>query len=430
MDGTCSSLAYINDVEESIPSSNSDFKTRCMIHIDRVRESYANPIKLYRTLGEMESKNLMTFREVDEDKTLSELSQINCHNGQRKLTLSVLEFLAQALKKDKSEGIKTVVYAGASGLAAVVAAKIFERVRFVLYDKQPNTVDLISKSFSDVVIHRSKHDVPDTSKRIVVYQEWFDDDEAFKFSKMKDILFISDVRGDDTSEIEIARDMRAQQRWAVLTGSEAYMFKFRVPYEWSQEIEEAYNDIEHLEIAAKKIGKKFKSPIKKTSSNDGNEIEYLDGEAHIQLYARPKTAELRLIGFKHKNDTYKTRKFNIAEVENKMATFNAFYRSHAMYWYGRHCKTFFSPNNFAGYDAVSEFAIASQCNSLLGRSTTLVSIKSTLSEISAAIDEFITGKTTPEACSIKTGEKARKPSTRFKELLVECGRKKNQLKGK
>lgn len=273
--------------------------------------------------------------------------------------------------------------------------------------------------------------------------EWFDDEEAIKFSKMDGLLFVSDVRGDDTSEEEIARDMRAQQRWAVLTGSEAYMFKFRVPYRWSKDIEQAYSDMNHMVVAAEIAGKKINlvrhetlKKNKKTekpsllllgmikTSEKYDEIEYIDGDAYIQLYARPKTAELRLIG-KRVGDTYKTRMFKVSEIENKMATFNAFYRSHAQFFSGQSKSVYNKNDVFAGYDQIAEFAIAAQCSELVGKSKTLSAIESTRESISSAINEFIDGKSTPEQCSIKTfnlknAKSKVSPSRRLLDLVKDC----------
>ena len=421
MTGTCSTLEFVDNVKRSI--TDIRVVNKSAPHFDAVKESYDFPIKLFRTLKELSGPEPLTFHEIDGNRDLMQMSTINCHNGQRKLALSVIDFLALTTKKAKDP---LVVYAGASGLATVIAARIFPRVKFVLYDKDPRTVQFISKSFKDVVVHRTKHSVPDTSKRVVVYQEWFDDAEALKYSTLKNVLFVSDVRGDDTSEMEIARDMRAQQRWAVLTGSLAYMFKFRAPYDWSPEIQRAYTDTEHLELAAAKAGVTFVAPKnrKKTLSNNTNNssntpaIEYLDGDVYIQLYGRPNTAECRLIGFAPKKK-YKTCRFSVPEIEAKMATFNTFYRSHAKFWYGRHSTSFFK-TSFPGYDAVAEFSIASRCNAVLGRPTTLAGITETTREISKAIDEFIQGKSTPEQCSIKNAEKTRLSTLLTRALVTRC----------
>ena len=408
--GTCSSLEFIDDVKKSLVGSRNAAK--CGPHFDAIEASYSEPIKLFRTLDKFFGPEMITFHEADNDRNLMQLSTINCHNGQRKLALSVIDFLALSTKSVEDP---LVVYAGASGLATVIAATIFPKARFILYDKAHNTVQLISKAFIDIVIHRTKHATPDTSKRIVVYQEWFDDAEALKFSKFKNVLFISDVRGDDTTDLAIAKDMGDQQRWAILTGSLAYMFKFRVPYNWSPEIRRAYSDTDHLVLAAAKSGVKF-TPPKKKNAMGLEDIEYLDGDAHIQLYGRPTTAELRLIGFAPKQ-TYKTRTFCVPEIEAKMATFNAFYRSHARFSYGRHSSSFFK-TTFPGYDAVAEFSIASRCNFTLGRPMTVEGIARTVGEISRAIDEFIEGKSTPEQCSIKSSGKS-KFSTHVTRALVD-----------
>ena len=427
MSGTCSSVEFVSDVEKSIAKGSSIAK-KSKPHFHAIRESYVKPFQLFRTIDEFSGPKMLTFHEANADRNLMQLSTLNCHNGQRKLALSVIEFLAMTTKKLDAP---LVVYAGASGLATVIAATIFRRVRFVIYDKATSTVDFIPEGFEDKVIHHVKHAIPDTSKQVVVYQEWFDDAEAKKFLKFKNVLFISDIRGDDSSKLDIAReleiteDMRAQQRWAILTGSVAYMFKFRVPYLWSPEIRKAYTDTKHLSQAAAEAGVEFKPPTNTNKLLD-DDIEYLDGEAHIQLYGKPNTAELRLIGFAP-NKQYKTRTFSVPEIEAKMATFNVFYRSHVQFWYGRHSASFFKAT-FPGYDAVAEYAVASRCNSTLGRSMTSEGIKKTMQYISTAIDEFIKGKSTPEQCSIMSSEKFGQYSSQLtRTLMNKCKNKKTNI---
>ena len=107
---------------------------------------------------------------------LDVLSVLNCHNGQKKLTLSVLEFLAFSLMKLKcAQNEVIVVYAGASGLASVVAANIFKDVKFVLYDPAPNTVALMPR-FEDKVVYKTPlqgKNTMDTSKQIIIFTDCF-----------------------------------------------------------------------------------------------------------------------------------------------------------------------------------------------------------------------------------------------------------------
>jgi hypothetical protein len=372
-------------------------------------------IRLYRTVDEMQKNApaaMLSYDDLQRLPQLKNLSAINCHNGQRKLTLSVLEFLALSLEKLGSDKPFILVYAGASGLATTVAATLFPpNVRFVLYDKAPNTIELISAKFKaeHVAIHTVKHAVPDTSRRVVVYREWFDDAEALKFAAMQgvtNVLFASDVRGDATDELSIAKDMCDQARWAVLTGSLAYMFKFRIPYEWTPEIRRAYDALPgDLRDAASRVpGATTASQAQPRSSSSSSSITYLDGEAYIQLYGRPNTVELRLIGFPKlttKTKTYACRTISRNATEDAMATFNTFYRSHAAFWFGRHSHTFFKAS-FPGYDAVAEFCIASRVNSVLpGKGSSMEELRETITSMSDIISRFIQDKSTPEACSVR-----------------------------
>ena len=431
--GTCSSIEYLDKIASSISNDAGiprELRAKALLHVAQAKASSAAPVKLYRHLNEYPTELPdLTYGEVRRTRQLRDLEVFNCHNGQRKLTLSVLEFLAESLKKVPSSKQVLVVYAGASGLATTIASTLFPEIKFVLYDKMPNTVDLISKSFRDIAIHQQKHAVPDTSKKIVVYQAWFDDVEALKFSRLSDafeVLFISDVRKDDTSELAIANDMRDQQRWAVLTGSSAYMFKFRIPYEWSPEIQKCYLDVGHMEAAVKQVGHKLALPKVGNSSSSSNNITYLDGDPFIQLYGRPNTAELRLIGFPKVSNkgvkTYNMSAYDGAEIENKMATFNCFYRSHARFWHGRHSPSFFA-TTFPGYEVVGEFAIASRCNQVMGKKQTIADLRETLDVLQRAISQFIAEKATPEQCSIKTSRKSKHVSAAATDQIAACARR-------
>ena len=405
---------------------------------------------LFRTVGDFvgamtaDSLRPLSYDEVQRLPVLQNLSAINCHNGQKKLAMTVIEFLAVALKDlslEASDDV-VVVYAGASGLATVVAATVFPRVTFVIYDKDPSVVQLISKKFEDIKVHTVKHPTPDTSSHVVVYREWFDDAEARKFSAMKGkkVLFISDVRGDDNYEIAISRDMRDQQRWAVLSGSLAYMFKFRVPYlspdraSDTATIMGAYSDTSHMSAAAEGTGATFESCNKRRSrsrtscrrkscrrSRTADTIEYLSGCAYIQTYGRPLTAELRLIGFAKEVDgkrVYSSANYSIRAIEDAMATFNAFYRSHAAFKFD--LSHDFFKDRFPSYEAVAEFEIVMRCRAALGESFSIDGIKSTLDSVALAVDEFITDKATPEQCSVRTSKTTRTRTDIAKKYIDKC----------
>lgn len=258
MAGACSTLEFIEDVRKNL----GDDVERFGPHFDRVIASRrpGEELPLCRTIAEfvtqMSNNGLASYNAIEAAHELANLSAVNCHNGQRKLTVSVLEFIAKAYSRlsaawsQQQQQRPLVVYAGASGLATVIAATIFPGVDFVIYDKADNTTKLIPKNYPKDMheIFTEKHAVPVTSKRVIVYSEWFDDEEALKFSKFdRPIWFISDVRINPV-ESDIAHDMRNQQRWAVLTGCDAYMFKFRLPYD--VDMDHVYTDIDHMLEAA------------------------------------------------------------------------------------------------------------------------------------------------------------------------------------
>ncbi|GAX85153.1 hypothetical protein CEUSTIGMA_g12571.t1 [Chlamydomonas eustigma] len=176
------------------------------------------PLKLFRTLEDFRTitgSSSLTFKELSEkDSVMARLAQKNCHAGQKKLTMSLLEFLGQSTSRGK-----VLVYPGASGLAVAIASLVFPDIRFIIYDPHPNTVGLIPREIlrTSIGVRYVKSKNPMSSfgegQRIVVYTKgagWFDDEEASKYAGHK-ILFVSDVRVDNT-ETKIAEDMRNQQR--------------------------------------------------------------------------------------------------------------------------------------------------------------------------------------------------------------------------
>jgi hypothetical protein len=387
----------------SRPEANTSYK-----HIESAIGSYEHPIRLFRTVDEFVkyssgvTSDSLTYADMnDKLPELDNMTAFNCHHGQKKLVMSLLEFIADALKTLRTpEEELTVVYPGASGLAVSVAATIFQRARFVLYDPAPNTTELIPESKRHMFsVFRTKHaKIPMQANRVIVYTEkagYFDDAEALKFADVPNVLLVSDVRM-VRIEQKIAEDMRNQQRWILLSGAVAYMVKFRIPYKWNASIKSCY-DLRNITT----IEPKRKIVI----LDDGHpkELQYLDGGLYIQLYPKQKTAELRLIGYAPKN-VYKIRNYKIGEIEDALALFNAVYRSHACFKTGRHSASFFT-DKFPSYEKVAEYDIALRILASIGGAKKSDDVMALLSIIESSVDSF---KTSMEKCVRVTNEKVKR----------------------
>ena len=418
--GTCSSIAILDSISLKLARKGLDTMKK---HVDVARSSYDEPLKLTRTVEEfvefvekIDAKHL-TYQEILQNK---ELTLFNCHHGQKKLVMSLLEFVAEALKALKvPQRDLIVVYPGASGLAVAVAMSIFKEVTFYLYDPAPNTVDLIpANRRSEFSICRTKASRIEKRDRVTIFTDkagFFDDAEALKFAAFPNVLLVSDVRMVNR-EVKIAEDMRNQQRWAVLCGAVGYMFKFRIPYQWNAEIADCY-DVRHL----KNANPAAKIQIVKSS---GSGIPYLDGRLFIQLYPKATTAELRLIGFAPKQLSYKVKTYDVKEIEDALALFNAVYRSHAVYKAGRHSGSYFRERDlFPGYEVVAEYEIATKIQSALGGSKTVEMLDSIIREIDKNLVQYRLGM---ESCVKRTFDVDRTPEERKSSNVVarairDCG---------
>lgn len=394
----CSSPEFLRDIEARLAGDRPDVAA----HVRAALDSHTQPMQLFRTLDELDAlfarENLPPpppYESMAADSRVRALSAVNCHNGQKKLVLSVLEFLGVVLADSPPPpgSADVVVYAGASGPAAAVAAAVYPGLRILLFDPAPNTVALMPPVARRVVrtafgpggaaaAVREALDPESPDLQVFTGEAGFFDDgvaQAIAASAKGHhrILFISDVRA-DASEPAIVRDMINQQRWAVLCGAAAYMFKFRAPYAWSDDVQRAYakaarelGDLAVPELpAARDLGP---AP---PAAPPGRRFRYLAGRLHLQLYGRPTTAELRLIGQPRHvaglasgqaagqvaghGVEYAMQDYSVPGIEDRLALFNAVYRSHA---------AFAMPGRlpvvrgaFPSYELAAEHAIVDLCS--------------------------------------------------------------------
>jgi hypothetical protein len=364
-------------------------------HVNRAIRSYdvPFPIQKFRTLEDADIPSSVKYEHIKRSPTMRKLTVTNCHDGQRKLTMALLEFVAVSLNRLECDAKDVIlVYAGASGLASAVASSMFPGLRMILYDPAPNTLSHMPVAFEDKAVFRDTFRVHPSlyaGKKLAIFTGragWFGDDVAvyckdtiLPHSKAKHLLFTSDVRK-DLGELDIANDMRDQMRWTMLIGCSSYMHKFRLPYlddPTSPSILRVYRDLSDLppnlftyDRTDNNGGENNRNNRQPPSHLSTTRIPYLDGNLHIQLYGRQRTAELRLIGFAASNDIgpstlstnrYALRDFEIESMEDKMATFNAIYRGHARFSYG---DDYIAPREQylpASFEVVSEHHVISQC---------------------------------------------------------------------
>lgn len=169
------------------------------------------------------------------------------HRAQWKLLGNELLVLSRAGLLDTEVN---VVYAGAApGHHLADSLRLFPKARWHLYDT------------TDVVV---------TDPRIKFYKQLFEDADAVRWSSVKNVVFISDIRSvgalnAEKYEIEggVSNDMIMQQRWVEIIRPLVACLKFRLPY-----------------IAG------YRPNIS---------VEYLPGELYVQPYARGSASEGRLV---------------------------------------------------------------------------------------------------------------------------------------
>ena len=150
-------------------------------------------------------------RRKDEEK-------LSIHWGQRKLLLTLVQFLTLFWNPKKTPK-PIVVYAGAApGTNIKTVSMLFPEIEFHLYDPSPFKIK--------------------NSDKIHIYQQYFTDDDAKKWSGRNDVYFVSDIRTADytkaknldENEDQIMKDMEMQMRWfAIINPVEGHL-KFRPPY--------------------------------------------------------------------------------------------------------------------------------------------------------------------------------------------------------
>eukprot|EP01028_Stygiella_incarcerata_P000864 TRINITY_DN1136_c0_g1_i1.p2 TRINITY_DN1136_c0_g1~~TRINITY_DN1136_c0_g1_i1.p2 ORF type:complete len:413 (-),score=120.13 TRINITY_DN1136_c0_g1_i1:1478-2629(-) len=160
----------------------------------------------HRVLLHGSSPRKSYVRRLHEAKTVE-------HWGQRKLLLSEIEFLTRYSSRGEP---RLVVYAGAAPGTHIdlLHCVLFPELRFILVDPS--------------------HFEACPNDGVEIRNEVFDDEMAREFVG-KDVLFISDIRGNardghSSFEAQVSSDMMQQKRWCEIMKPRASMLKFRLPY--------------------------------------------------------------------------------------------------------------------------------------------------------------------------------------------------------
>jgi len=241
-------------------------------------------------------------RSYTQDKSNRNLA---IHWGQRKLALTILQFLNLYWNSDTRP---TIVYAGAAGGANInFLAKLFPEAEWHLYD--PSKFAITRSNNIKINTGESGLFTDETAK------QW---GEAVKEGRV--VLFISDIRNlgiesgninknnRQTIEREIWNDMKTQQRWVNLIKPHAASLKFRLPY--------PYSDIQ------------FDNDIEPGTET----VPYLSGILYLQPYGGVTSTESRLVVIPDENNQLLSSNWNLKNYESQMFYHNTVTRERIRYY--------------------------------------------------------------------------------------------------
>src|SRR3990172_8375226 len=141
------------------------------------------------------------------------------HWCQRKLLLSEIEFFTFFWDPVKVPRPKCIYVGAADGKHIQTLSDFFPKIEFHLYD--PRNFNPILKD----------------NRKIHIYQQYFTDQDAEKWSARNDVFFISDIRtgnhlrdGMVNFERSVVKDMGDQERLYEIINPVRALLKFRFPY--------------------------------------------------------------------------------------------------------------------------------------------------------------------------------------------------------
>lgn len=255
-----------------------------------------------------------------------------CHNGQRKLLFSEIEFITLLSKQYDLNNIIILYIGAAAGYHLTQLFELFPESEFILCD--PNQFKFKNNN----------------TNKIHIINELYTDDTIQKIndinSNNKFIALISDIRR-DTDEHMIFNDMIKQQYWVIQANAIAYMLKLRFPY-----IDDnfSYTDFTYNIDNIKKY-----ISVPKIKSN---KILYLSGNIYTQIYPPGRSSETRLIYIKaNPNDKYKLIYYDPLTYEQKLNYFNTFDRNNSYIFKNSQMLKYHLIGYDDGYESVVEYYI-------------------------------------------------------------------------
>ena len=423
-------------IKGALETGGAEHAAAYIAHIEIALKSRSgSPVSVPRTIAQLDNV-LGRAPYLEHAGALTELTRSNCHIGQRKLALALIEFLNISARVHETTDL-FVVYPGASILACLAAADLYPTARFLCFDPAydatvTNVRHELGRRADAVMRHtciiRSEKADRVTAleafangQNIVVYtdQAGMYGDESHTLAKAvhanlhdldgrkREMVFCSDVRmttpaklGADPSELQIAGEMVSQALWTRNLGVKCFQLKFRMPYGLDPEIEALYEGLcTSIPAGCGNSG----------NSSKGPSLPYLDGDCYVQLYARETSAELRLVG----TDGVKLKRYALRTIEETMAAFNTVHRAHTCFK-PRDTKAVpdeivrviadeLSPPSIpcVSYDALCEGAIIFESIMIAGGPRDPIQQKRTLQQKMRSFSSLYASGRHPKTCAVK-----------------------------
>lgn len=252
---------------------------------------------------------------------------ISQHIGQRKLFVSELQFLTQALNNIDEEGY--VIYAGAApGHHTGYLASFFPNLKWILVD--PRSVDLYEASVDDISKMEDNKIVDYVSScknKIYALKRYFNNKLANILKSLDNIYFISDIRTvHDESEVTdaiIIWNNAQQYNWLHILEPTASLLKFRCPYFEDGSVDKIEED--KIKMFDLEYAKKYDVDFLGDYRN--RKIRYFDAPIYLQAYAPIRSTETRL----YVKDIDKLKEYDQKEYEEKMQYYNFILRNYGTF---------------------------------------------------------------------------------------------------
>jgi hypothetical protein len=267
----------------------------------------------YRILYEEKNKFFRTFNkkypEYDEygkDKIVPR--PICCHDGQKKLLYSEIEFYNKISTVYNLNDILVVYVGSGHGVHEPIIFDMFPELDFYMIDP---------------VHYKFKHSITANKDRFFYYQGYYTDNsykrviEWNKERHNKKIAFICDIRTSYTNtrevdEWDVFNNMLSQQKWCIQLNSVAYLLKLRFPL--------IRRNIKY-EFFQYDIPQNNNTLIKKFKKYRKNGFKYLKGKIMVQIYAPSESTETRLLHVRKSID----EQFDYDNYDIFKYNFNCFY---------------------------------------------------------------------------------------------------------